>query len=66
MNPVWPAEPTLTNLTLLMGEGGGATPSYTIYEVHSISFQTFFVQAFMIAVNSRYFSILLLYSLCDD
>ena len=39
-----------------------------IYEVHSISFQTFFVQAFtaiinIIAVNSRYFSMLLLYSL---
>ena len=33
------------------------------YEVHSISFQTFFVQAFVIAVNSRYFSMLLLYSL---
>ena len=33
------------------------------YEVHSISFQTFFVQAFIIAVNSRYFSMLLLYSL---
>ena len=33
------------------------------YEVHSISFQTFFVQAFIIAVNSRYFSVLLLYSL---
>ena len=27
-----------------------------IYAVHSISFQTFFVQAFTIAVNSRYFS----------
>ena len=35
----------------------------SIYEVHSISFQTFFVQAFIIAVNSRYFSMLLLYSL---
>ena len=36
---------------------------FTKYEVHSISFQTFFVQAFIIAVNSRYFSMLLLYSL---
>ena len=39
------------------------TSSLEIYEVHSISFQTFFVQAFIIAVNSRYFSMLLLYSL---
>ena len=37
--------------------------SPSTYEVHSISFQTFFVQAFIIAVNSRYFSMLLLYSL---
>ena len=37
-----------------------------IYMVHSISFQTFFVQAFKIVVDSRKFSILLLYILWDD
>ena len=34
--------------------------------VHSISFQTFFVQAFTIVVDSRKFSMLLLYILWDD
>ena len=34
--------------------------------VHSISFQTFFVQAFKIVVNSWKFSMLLLYILWDD
>ena len=34
--------------------------------VHSISFQTFFVQAFKIVVDSWKFSILLLYILWDD
>ena len=34
--------------------------------VHSISFQTFFVQTFKIVVDSRKFSILLLYILWDD
>ena len=34
--------------------------------VHSISFQTFFVQAFKIVVDSWQFSMLLLYILWDD
>ena len=34
--------------------------------VHSISFQTFFVHAFKIVVDSRKFSMLLLYILWDD
>ena len=37
-----------------------------IYVVHSISFQTFFVQAFKIIVDSWKFSMLLLYILWDD
>ena len=37
-----------------------------IYEGHTISWQTFFVQAFKIGVDSWKFSILLLYSLWDD
>ena len=37
-----------------------------IYEVHTISFQTFFVWAFKIVVNSWTFSMLLLYILWDD
>ena len=37
-----------------------------VYEGHSISFQTFFVQAFKIVVDSWKFSILLLYILWDD
>ena len=37
-----------------------------IYEVHSISFQTFFVQAFKIVVDSWRLSMLLLYILWDD
>ena len=37
-----------------------------IYEVHTISYRTFFVWAFKIAVDSRKFSILLLYILWDD
>ena len=36
------------------------------YEVPSISFQTFFVWAFKIVVDSKKFSILLLYILWDD
>ena len=36
------------------------------YVVHSISFQTFFVQAFKIVVDSWKFSMLLLYILWDD
>ena len=36
------------------------------YVVHSISFQTFFVQAFRIVVDSWKFSMLLLYILWDD
>ena len=36
------------------------------YEVHSISFQTFFVWVFRIAVDSWQFSMLLLYILWDD
>ena len=38
----------------------------TIYIVHSISSQTFFVQAFKIVVDSWKFSMLLLYILWDD
>ena len=37
-----------------------------IYEVHTISFQTFFVQAFKIVVDTWKFSMLLLYILWDD
>ena len=37
-----------------------------IYEEHTISFQTFFVQAFKIGVDSWKFSMLLLYILWDD
>ena len=37
-----------------------------LYMVHSISFQTFFVQAFKSVVDSWKFSILLLYILCND
>ena len=37
-----------------------------MYEVHTISFQTFFVWAFKIAVASWKFSMLLLYILWDD
>ena len=36
------------------------------YVVHSIRFQTYFVQAFKIVVDSRKFSMLLLYILWDD
>ena len=36
------------------------------YEVHKISFQTFFVWAFKIVVDSWKFSMLLLYILWDD
>ena len=38
----------------------------SIYEVHTISFQTFFVWVFKIVVDSWNFSILLLYILWDD
>ena len=38
----------------------------TIYVVSSISFQTFFVQAFKIVIDSWNFSVLLLYILWDD
>ena len=34
--------------------------------MNSISFQTFFVQAFKIVIDSRKFSVLLLYILWDD
>ena len=37
-----------------------------MYVVYSISFQTFFVQAFKIVVDSWKFSMLLLYILWDD
>ena len=40
--------------------------SEAIYEVHTISFQTFFVWAFKIVVDSWKFRILLLYILSDD
>ena len=39
---------------------------WTKYVVHSISFQTFFVQAFKIIIDSWKFSMLLLYILWDD
>ena len=41
-------------------------PAMSIYEVHSISFLTFFVQAFKIGIDSWQFSMLLLYILWDD
>ena len=41
-------------------------PFFCIYEVHTISFQTFFVWAFKIVVDSWKFSMLLLYILWDD
>ena len=41
-------------------------PGNVIYEVHTISFQTFFVWAFKIGVDSCKFSMLLLYMLWDD
>ena len=37
-----------------------------IYKVHTISFQTFFVWTFKIVVDSRKFTMLLLYILWDD
>ena len=37
-----------------------------MYAVHTISFQTFFIQAFKIVVDSWQFSMLLLYILWDD
>ena len=40
--------------------------SYVMYEVHTISFQTFFVWAFKIIVDSWNFSMLLLYIVWDD
>ena len=40
--------------------------TYLIYEVHTISFQTFFLCAFKIGVDSLKFSMLLLYILWDD
>ena len=40
--------------------------SYILYEVHTISFQTFFVWAFKNVVDSWKFSILLLYIFWDD
>ena len=42
------------------------TQQYSIYEVHTLSFQTFFVQAFKIVVDSWKFRMLLLYILWDD
>ena len=39
---------------------------FYVYMVHSISFQTFFVPAFKIVVDSWKFSILLLYILWED
>ena len=43
-----------------------ASHDYLVYEVPSISFQTFFVQAFKIVVDSWKFTMLLLYFLWDD
>ena len=40
--------------------------TYATYVVHSISFHTFFVQAFKIVIDSWKFSMLLLYILWDD
>ena len=40
--------------------------SHDIYEVHTISFQTFFVWAFKIVIDSWKFTMLLLYILWDD
>ena len=41
-------------------------PNFSIYEVFSISFQTFFVRAFKIVIDSWKFSMLLLYILWVD
>ena len=41
-------------------------PHHPMYVVHSISFQTFFVQAFKFLVDSWKFTMLLLYILWDD
>ena len=43
-----------------------ALKSMPMYMVHLISFQTFFVQAFKIVIDSWKFSMLLLYILWDD
>ena len=45
---------------------GMETTTNHIYEVHTISFQTFFVWSFKIVVDSWKFSMLLLYILWDD
>ena len=50
-------------LSVILGAETRSENGRGMYEVHSISFQTFFVQTFIIAVNLRYFSMLLLYSL---
>ena len=44
----------------------GMNPKIWIYEVHTISLQTFFVWAFKIVADSWKFSMLLLYILWDD
>ena len=46
--------------------GCAPTIPVNIYEVHTISFQTFFVWAFKIVVDSWRFSMLFLYIIWDD
>ena len=46
--------------------GQCAILQFNIYEVHSISFKTFFVWTFKIVVDSWKFTMLLLYILWDD
>ena len=59
-----------THLWLTLTHGWKSTRTHSIiaceYEVHTISFQTFFVWAFKIVVDSWEFSTLLLYILWDD
>ena len=52
--------------TILLYPLHDRTLETTWYVVHSISFQTFFVQAFKIVVDFWKFSMLLLYILWDD
>ena len=62
----FPFQYELTNLFLLMWCKKKQVSYCANYEVHMISFQTIFVWAFKIVVESWKFSILLLYILWDD
>ena len=54
------------SLCLCLSLSVGLSLSLSIYVVHSIGFQTFFVQAFRIVLDSWKFSMLLQYILWDD